>query len=91
MESYTARIDGEEQIVDITLSTLRSKLANFRDIIEKFTGPIIEKRWFDKLTQKWYGEIANDKMYIVKATLDGLTNLKVPETHGRISGRSFSF
>ena len=90
-ESYTAMVDGENQIVDITLCTLRSMLANFREIIEKFTGPITEKKWFDKLTQKWHNEIVNDKMCIVKATREGLMNLKVPETHRRISGRSFSF
>ena len=66
-------------------------LANFREIIENFTGPIIEKKWFEKLTQKWHNEIVRKKMYIIKATLEGLMNLKVPETHIRISGRSFSF
>ena len=90
-ESYTAMVDGEEQIVDITLCTLRSMLANFREIIENFTGPITEKKWFEKLTQKWHNEIVINKMYIIKATLEGLMNLKVPETHRRISGRSFSF
>jgi hypothetical protein len=89
--SNTALIDGEEQIFNITLCTLRHMLANFREIIEKFTGPITEKKWFDKLTQKWHNEIVNDKMYITKATLEGLMNLKVPETRRRISGRSFSF
>jgi hypothetical protein len=43
--SNTALIDGEEQIFDITLCTLRAMLANFREIIEKFTGPITEKKW----------------------------------------------
>jgi len=66
-------------------------LGNFREIIENFTGPITEKRWFEKLTQKWHNEIARNKMYIIKATLEGLMRLKVTETHGRISGRSFSF
>ena len=89
--SNTALIDGEEQIFDITLCTLRSMLVNFREIIENFTGPITEKKWFEKLTQKWHNEIVRNKMYIIKATLEGLTNLKVPETHRRISGRSFSF
>jgi len=41
--SNTALIDGEERIFDITLCTLRAMLANFREIIEKFTGPITEK------------------------------------------------
>jgi hypothetical protein len=48
--SNTALIDGEEQYFGITLSALRSMLANFREIIEKFTGPITEKVWFEKLT-----------------------------------------
>ena len=91
MESYTAVVDGEEQYVDITLGTLSSILGNFREIIENFTGPITEKGWFLKLTQKLHNELVRSKMNITKATLVGLMNLKVPEIHRRISGRSFSF
>ena len=66
-------------------------LANYREIIENFTGPITEKGWFLKLTQKWHNELVRNKRNIIKATLVGLMNLKVPEIHRRISGRSFSF